>query len=323
MSDVTRVNLWGFVNAYLVREDDGLTLVDTMLPQGAKRILAAADELGAPITRIALTHAHGDHIGSLDAVKAAFPDAEVVIGAREARLLEKDKTLEPGEPQTKVKGDYRGAKTKPTRTLAAGDHVGSLLVVASPGHTPGHVAYLDERDRTLFCGDAYSSLGGVSTSARLNPRFPLILMGTWNRPLVLEQRTLAARPRAGEPRPGPRQDRQLSARGDGRGDRARELSVPRQGLDTEQVVQAAVALADDGPRAGDVRAARRAPRRARAVALQPRQRARRAAATADAARPHRPRRRDRRGRRGPRRRGRAARDRARLPRLRAREPGQL
>ncbi len=186
MSDLTRVNLWGFVNAYLVREDDGLTLVDTMLPQGAKRILAAAAELDAPITRIALTHAHGDHIGSLDAVKAAFPDAEVVIGTREARLLEKDKTLEQDEPQTKVKGDYRGAKTTPTRTLAAGDHVGSLLVVASPGHTPGHVAYLDERDRTLFCGDAYSSLGGVSTSARLNPRFPLILMGTWNRPLVLD-----------------------------------------------------------------------------------------------------------------------------------------
>jgi len=186
MSTVTRINLWGFVNAYLVREDDGLTLLDTMLPQGAKKILAAAAELDAPITRIALTHAHGDHIGSLDAVKQAFPDAEVVIGTREARLLQKDKTLEPGEPQSKVKGDYRGARTKPTRTLEPGDHVGSLLVVASPGHTPGHVAYLDERERMLFCGDTFSTLGGVATSARLNPRFPLILMGTWNRPLVLE-----------------------------------------------------------------------------------------------------------------------------------------
>ena len=59
-------------------------------------------------------------------------------------------------------------------------------MLASPGHTPGHVAYLDERDGTLFCGDTFSTLGGVATSARLNPRFPLILMGTWNRPLVLE-----------------------------------------------------------------------------------------------------------------------------------------
>jgi glyoxylase-like metal-dependent hydrolase (beta-lactamase superfamily II) len=191
MSTVTRATLWGFVNAYLVREDDGLTLIDTTLPQGAKKILAAAADLDAPIARIALTHAHGDHIGSLDAVKAAFPDAEVIIGTREARLLEKDLTLDPGEPTTKVKGDYRGAKTKPTRTVADGDRIGSLRVIANPGHTPGHVAYLDERDQTLFCGDTYSTLGGVATSARMNPRFPLVLMGTWNRPLVLDSaRTL-------------------------------------------------------------------------------------------------------------------------------------
>ena len=42
MSDVTRISRFGFVNAYLVREDDGLTLVDTMLPRSAKAILAAA-----------------------------------------------------------------------------------------------------------------------------------------------------------------------------------------------------------------------------------------------------------------------------------------
>ena len=66
MPDITRITRFGFVNAYLVREDDGLTVVDTMLWAGAKPILAAADQLGAPIVRIALTHAHGDHIGSLD-----------------------------------------------------------------------------------------------------------------------------------------------------------------------------------------------------------------------------------------------------------------
>jgi glyoxylase-like metal-dependent hydrolase (beta-lactamase superfamily II) len=186
MPTITRVNLWGFVNAYLVREDDGLTLVDTTLSQGAKKILAAAAELDAPIVRIALTHAHGDHIGGLDAVHAAFPDAEVIISTRDARLLAKDKTLDPGEPQTKLKGDYRGASTKPTRTVGDGDLVGSLQVVASPGHTPGHVAYLDQRDQTLLCGDVFSTLGGVATSARMNPRFPLVIMGTWNRPLELD-----------------------------------------------------------------------------------------------------------------------------------------
>ena len=63
MPDVNRVQLWGFVNAYLVEEEDGFTVVDTMLPRGAKKILAAARRTGKPIARIALTHGHGDHIG--------------------------------------------------------------------------------------------------------------------------------------------------------------------------------------------------------------------------------------------------------------------
>jgi glyoxylase-like metal-dependent hydrolase (beta-lactamase superfamily II) len=186
MSNLTRVNLWGFVNAHLLREHDGLTLIDTTMAQGAKRILAAAEELDAPIRRILLTHAHGDHIGAVDRLKAALPEAEVIISARDARLMAKDMSLDPDEPQHKLRGDYRGAETRPTRTIKAGERIGSLLAVASPGHTPGHLAFLDEREGTLFCGDTYSTLGGIETSARRNPRFPLVIMGTWNRPMVLE-----------------------------------------------------------------------------------------------------------------------------------------
>jgi glyoxylase-like metal-dependent hydrolase (beta-lactamase superfamily II) len=184
--NLTRISRFGFVNAYLVREDDGLTLVDTMLPRSAKAILAAAEALGAPIVRIALTHAHGDHIGSLDDLAAALPDAEVLISARDARLLQKDMTLDPSEPQDKLRGGYPGARTRPTRTLSPGDSVGSLEVVAAPGHTPGQVAFLDRRDGTLLCGDAFSTLGGVATAAKPNLRFPLVAMATWHRPTALQ-----------------------------------------------------------------------------------------------------------------------------------------
>jgi glyoxylase-like metal-dependent hydrolase (beta-lactamase superfamily II) len=196
MSDVIRIKRWGFVNAFLVHEEDGLTLIDTTLPRGAKKILAVAARLGSPIVRIALTHAHGDHIGSLDELTAELPSVEVIISARDARLLAKDMTLDPDEPSDKLRGDYRGAQTKPTRTVSEGDRIGSLEVVASPGHTPGHIAFLDQRDQTLYCGDTFSTLGGVETSARRNPRFPLVVMGTWNRPMVLES---ARRLRALEP----------------------------------------------------------------------------------------------------------------------------
>jgi glyoxylase-like metal-dependent hydrolase (beta-lactamase superfamily II) len=184
--NLTRISRFGFVNAYLVRENDGLTVVDTMLPRSAKAILGAAEELDAPIVRIALTHAHGDHIGSLDDLAAALPDAEVLISARDTRLLRKDMTLDPGEPEDKLRGGYPGARTPPTRTLSPGDHVGSLEVVAAPGHTPGQVAFLDRRDGTLLCADAFSTLGGVATAAKANPRFPLVAMATWHRPTALQ-----------------------------------------------------------------------------------------------------------------------------------------
>ncbi len=187
MAEITRVSKFGFVNCYLVPEDDGLTLVDTMLPRSGKQIIAAAERLGAPIKRIVLTHAHGDHIGSLDQLHEMLPDAEVIISQRDARPLAGDKSLDPGEPGDNIgKGSFPGAKTKPTRTVNPGDRIGSLEVVASPGHTPGHVSLLDTRDNTLICGDAYATLGGVATSAKGSWRFPLPAYAAWDKPTALE-----------------------------------------------------------------------------------------------------------------------------------------
>src|SRR6185295_13607860 len=109
----SRVSRFGLVNTYLVEDEVGLTVIDTMIPGSAKGIVAAAERHKMPIARILLTHAHQDHIGSLD---AAVPDAEVIIGARERRLLKKDKSLDPGEPVDKVRGGYPGAEVEPTRT---------------------------------------------------------------------------------------------------------------------------------------------------------------------------------------------------------------
>jgi len=184
MPPVHRIVVIGLVNAYLVEEDDGYTLVDTMLPRCAGRILKAAGD--RPIKRIALTHAHQDHIGSLDALAEKLPGVEVLISARDARLLAKDKTLDPGEEKGKLRGGYSGARTKPTRTVEPGERIGSLEVVAAPGHTPGQVAFLDTRDRTLYCGDAFSTVGGVATTAKTYPRFPLPANATWHHPTALE-----------------------------------------------------------------------------------------------------------------------------------------
>jgi glyoxylase-like metal-dependent hydrolase (beta-lactamase superfamily II) len=193
---LTRFPLVFPVNCYLVREEDGLTLVDTGMAGGTGAILAAARAAGGTIRRIALTHAHGDHVGSLDALHAALPEAEVSISAREARFLAGDKSLDPDEPQDKPRGWWVRPETRPTRLLGAGDRVGSLEVVAAPGHTPGQVAFFDRRDGTLIAGDAFQTRGGVAVSGVVRPLFPFPALATWHKPTALAS---AERLRALEP----------------------------------------------------------------------------------------------------------------------------
>jgi glyoxylase-like metal-dependent hydrolase (beta-lactamase superfamily II) len=183
-------------NCYLLREDDGFTLIDTNMGGQAQAIMHEASKLGLPITRIVLTHAHVDHVGSLDALHEALPNVEVSISERDARFLCGDKSLDPSEPQVPLRGGYPICKTKPTLLLHEGDRVGSLEVIATPGHTPGHLAFLDTRDRSVIAGDAYQTQGGVAVSGTIELLFPLPALATWHKGLALEsaRKLLALQP---------------------------------------------------------------------------------------------------------------------------------
>jgi glyoxylase-like metal-dependent hydrolase (beta-lactamase superfamily II) len=132
-----------------------------------------------------LTHAHLDHVGSTDAIAHELPGIEFAVGQRESRLLRKDFSLDAGETGKKLLG-FPGAKLPPTILLNDGDRIGSVQVIFSPGHTPGHMSYLDVRDASLIAGDAFTTQTGVLAAGTLKLLFPFPALFSWNREFAAE-----------------------------------------------------------------------------------------------------------------------------------------
>ena len=172
---------YGAVNCYLIREEDGFTLVDTCCRGFHPCILEFATKAKVPVQRIVLTHAHSDHVGSLDALREKLPAAQVLISVRERRLYEGDFSLDADEPKSKIRRtNFPRCKAKIDRAVSEHDVIGSLCVISAPGHTPGQIALFDSRNTALMVGDAFSSLFGLTVSGHFNLLFPFPTLATWH-----------------------------------------------------------------------------------------------------------------------------------------------
>lgn len=188
--DLYQLTLWPLlfpVNCYIFEEQNEVTLVDTGMSASYKGIVKTIENIGKPLTNIILTHAHGDHVGSLDKLKETFPNVIVSISVRDSRLLKGDISLNDDEPQTPIKGGVpKGLKTEPERLLKEGDYIGSLKVVATPGHTPGSISLYAEKTGHIIVGDAFQTRGRVAVSGRIVKSFPFPAFATWNKEMSIQ-----------------------------------------------------------------------------------------------------------------------------------------
>jgi len=171
-SHVAAVDLHGRfqVAVFLVRHAHGLLAVDAGFPGWAYAVLTAAQSLPEPnrITHVILTHAHSDHIGGAS-VLATESGADVLCSAEERPYIEERRSLARaacslGSRVSLTLNHWLQQRRVPpvsvAGTLAEGDRLGGLAVIAVPGHTPGQIALVHEQDRLVLCADALFNVRG-------------------------------------------------------------------------------------------------------------------------------------------------------------------
>jgi glyoxylase-like metal-dependent hydrolase (beta-lactamase superfamily II) len=129
------------INVYII--DDVLIDSGTVFDRG--RVLGQIKN--RELSAHALTHAHFDHFGSSHWV-CESKGIPYWVGTNDVEAVETGRMVGPGGL-----GIPSGPSHKVDRKLAEGDQVGSFTVLDTPGHSPGHVSFWRESDRTLVCGD--------------------------------------------------------------------------------------------------------------------------------------------------------------------------
>ncbi len=152
-------------NCYTVINEDTNEAILIDATGEADILLREVKSAGALPKALLLTHAHFDHIDAVDKVRAEYPDIEVIIGEKDAPLME--------NPSLNLSLAFLGKpfSTKADRTVSDGEEIEfiglKIKCIEVPGHTVGGMCYYFEldiendegeilpinRQRILFDGD--------------------------------------------------------------------------------------------------------------------------------------------------------------------------
>ena len=138
-------------NCYILGCEDTLRGVIIDPGDSARAILSEVDEMGLTIEKIINTHSHFDHVLAVNSVRAA-------TGAT-FHLHSEDLPILRAAPE-RVR-EWLGARVdpidEPDHYLKQGHVIEfgteTLEVRFTPGHSPGHVVFVDHANEQVFAGD--------------------------------------------------------------------------------------------------------------------------------------------------------------------------
>jgi glyoxylase-like metal-dependent hydrolase (beta-lactamase superfamily II) len=166
--------LLDFGQAYLWRDADSLTLIDTGCAGSGADIADAIGELGlrrGDLDRVVLTHFHEDHAGSAAEV-GGWDQVTVMAHRREAPIIRGEVSGPPPnftDWERELHRNIGADKLPPApparvdRELQDGDLLefgGGARVIATPGHTDGSIAIYLPQASVLFTGDTVAHVDG-------------------------------------------------------------------------------------------------------------------------------------------------------------------
>jgi len=146
----------GVSNAGAIVDDDGITVVDTLMVRSQWEPFAmAVAKLGLPVRRILLTHAHIDHVGGT----RAFPNAGVYASPQTSALLEGEMPVGAYKSFMPAFGDEFdelaeiGTRQVTHLVTDAVQFTNRIEVLPATGHTEGDLMALVADVDVLFAGD--------------------------------------------------------------------------------------------------------------------------------------------------------------------------
>lgn len=131
----------GFVSSYVLVRGTEAAIVDTGVAGSADDIGETLTSVGltyADVRHVFLTHHHPDHVGSIDEVLTMADRAAAHAGAEDLDEIDRD-TVNP---------------------LTGGEEIFGLEMLATPGHTQGHISVIDHDAGILVAGDALNTFDG-------------------------------------------------------------------------------------------------------------------------------------------------------------------